>query len=240
MTALAPVTAHVVGVQVIKTLIILVVLVAGFRVFGKREAAQLNVYDLAMLMALANAVQNSMTGGLGNLPVGLATSAAILVAAFVVTRVTARRPRLEQRLIGSPTLLVNHGQVLAPRLRRQRVSSDDLAAACRQYGLAGPEDADLAVLEVDGSISIVPRSRAGASTPNPPRPPSRRRRRAGPSAAPDPPGGRRRGRAGRSPKPPGGSSREQRPHADPDVQPGTDLPADPDPPADEPSGPPGP
>ena len=70
MTALAPVTAHVVGVQVIKTLIILTLLVAGFRVFGKREASQLNVYDLAMLMALANAVQNSMTGGLGNLPDG--------------------------------------------------------------------------------------------------------------------------------------------------------------------------
>jgi len=168
-----------------------------------------------------------------------------LVAAFVVTRVTARRPRLEQRLIGSPTLLVNHGQVLAPRLRRQRVSPADLAAACRQYGLAGPEDADLAVLEVDGSISIVPRARTAASPPDPPRSPSRRRRRAGASAGLDRPGERRRarrrgrGRAGRSPTSPGGSGPEQRPHAGPDLQRGADLPGDPDPPADEPSGPPG-
>ena len=54
---LPPISAHRVLVQAIKTLIVFVLLVIGFRVLGKREAAQLNVYDLAMLMALANAVQ---------------------------------------------------------------------------------------------------------------------------------------------------------------------------------------
>jgi len=225
MTALAPVGAHVVSVQVIKTLIILVVLVVGFRLLGKREAAQLNVYDLAMLMALANAVQNSMTGGLGNLPVGLATSSAILIAAFVVTRVTARRPRLQQRLIGSPTLLVNHGQVLAVPMRRQRVSSDDLTAACRRSGLAGPEDAELAVLEVDGSISIVPRTRVGP-TIDPPGPPRRRRTR-GP-AEPDAPSRRRPGR------PPQSRRSQSRGHPEQAPRPATPYP---EPPADDPSDP---
>jgi len=230
VTAIAPVTAHVVGVQVIKTLIILTVLVVGFRVFGKREASQLNVYDLAMLMALANAVQNSMTGGLGNLPVGLATSSAILLAAFVVTRVTSRRPRLEQRLVGSPTLLVNHGQVLTTHMRRQRVSSEDLETACRQFGLASPADADLAVLEVDGSISVCPPTHSGTDTaPGPPKGPGRHRRRTRGTTAP--------ARKPRPSPPIDAGPPDQPPAAESDSPAETPI-ADPDAPPGEPSGPP--
>jgi uncharacterized membrane protein YcaP (DUF421 family) len=228
VTALAPVTAHLVGVQVIKTLIILTLLVVGFRVFGKREASQLNVYDLAMLMALANAVQNSMTGGLGNLPIGLATSSAILLAAFVVTRVTARRPRLERDLVGSPTLLVNHGQVLTTHMRRQRVSAEDLTAACRQFGLDGPADADLAVLEVDGSISICAPTRPGP-TPGPPDRPRRRRRRTRGTRAPAPKPDR---------APPIDAGPPAQPPAAESTSPAEPPIVDPDGPPGEPSGPP--
>jgi uncharacterized membrane protein YcaP (DUF421 family) len=159
--ALAPVTGRVVVEQVVKTSIVLAVLVAGFRLLGKREAAQLNVYDLAMLMALANGVQNAMTGGLGNLRVGLALSSTILVAAWVVTRFILRHPRAETRLVGTPTLLVNQGQVISLAMRRQQVSHDELLQACRQHGVDAPSAVQLGVLEVDGSISIIPASDQG-------------------------------------------------------------------------------
>jgi uncharacterized membrane protein YcaP (DUF421 family) len=165
-----PVSAHRVEVQAIKTLIVFVALIVGFRVLGKREAAQLNVYDLAMLMALANAVQNAMTGGLGNLPIGLATSTTLVVAAWLVTRFLIRNRSIEARVIGSPVLLVYDGHVLAPRLRRNLVTRDDLGEACRQHGIEGPGGCDLVVLEVDGSISVVPKRAATGE-------PSRRRRR---------------------------------------------------------------
>jgi len=157
LAALKPVSAHRIEVQAIKTLIVFVFLVCGFRLLGKREAAQLNVYDLAMLMALANAVQNAMTGGLGNLPIGIATSSTVLLAAWVVSRVFRRHPRLESRFVGSPVLLASNGKVLQPRLRQQRVTNAELTEACRQHGIEGPTDCALAVLEVDGSISIVPK-----------------------------------------------------------------------------------
>jgi uncharacterized membrane protein YcaP (DUF421 family) len=156
--ALASVSAHRLEVQALKTLIVMVLLVIAFRVLGKREAAQLNLYDLAMLMALANAVQNAMTGGLGNLPVGLATSSTLIVSAFVLTRVVVRRPALERALVGSPVLLVRDGRVLTGRLRRNLVAPGELAEACREHGLDGTGQCGLAVLEVDGSISIVPRA----------------------------------------------------------------------------------
>jgi uncharacterized membrane protein YcaP (DUF421 family) len=158
LTALAPVAPHVVVAQVVKTLIVLGLLAAGFRLLGKRQAAQLNVYDLAMLLALSNAVQNAMTGGRGNLAVGLATSASILLAAWAMTRLFFRRPSLEARVIGAPTILVRHGRILAPRLRRELVTRDELHEALRQHGVEDPGDVDLAILEVDGSISVVPRA----------------------------------------------------------------------------------
>jgi len=161
--SIAPVTGHRVEVQAIKTLIVMVLLVIGFRFLGKREAAQLNLYDLAMLMALANAVQNAMTGGLGNLPIGLATSSTLLVAAWAFTRLVVRRPKLEERFVGTPVLLVHDGRVLPRQLRRNLVSPDELAEACRQHGVVGPEQCAAAVLEVDGSISIV----AGAGDARP-------------------------------------------------------------------------
>jgi len=157
VAVLRPVSAHRVEVQVIKSLIVFVLLVGGFRLLGKREAAQLNIYDLAMLMALANAVQNAMTGGLGNLPIGLATSSAVLLAAWAISRIFRRHPALERRFVGSPAILVRDGQVLHPRLRRQRVTSSELFEACRQHGIEDPSGCALAVLEVDGSISIIPR-----------------------------------------------------------------------------------
>jgi uncharacterized membrane protein YcaP (DUF421 family) len=162
--SIAPVTAHRVEVQAIKTMIVMVLLVVGFRVLGKREAAQLNLYDLAMLMALANAVQNAMTGGLGNLPVGLATSSTLLVGAWAFTRLVVRRPKLEARFVGTPVLLVHDGRVLPRQLRRNLVSPEELSEACRQHGILSPEQCAAAVLEVDGSISIVAGADASRSS----------------------------------------------------------------------------
>jgi uncharacterized membrane protein YcaP (DUF421 family) len=158
LVALEPVTAGRVAEQAAKTLIIVAVVLVALRATGKRELAQFSVYDLAMLMALSNAVQNAMTGGLGNLPVGLATSTTVVVSVWAFSRVLARRAGLEARVLGSPTLLVNDGQVLTGRLRQERITVADLEEACREHGVAGPADCDLVVLEVDGSLSVIPRA----------------------------------------------------------------------------------
>jgi len=99
-----------------------------------------------------------MTAGRGNLAVGLVTSSGVVVSAWALTRLLARRPQLSARVIGSPTILVRNGQVLVGRLRTQRVTDHELAAATRAVGLQGTDDVALAVLEIDGSISVVPRS----------------------------------------------------------------------------------
>ena len=155
MSHLPPITARGLEVQAAKTVVVFAFVAAGLRLLGKREASQLNVYDLAMLMALANAVQNAMTGGLGNIGVGLVTSSVVVLLAWSLTRLILRKPGAERLVIGSPTILVHGGRVLTDRLRRQRVSSDELRAAIRS-GLSDLHQVQTAVLEVDGSISVIP------------------------------------------------------------------------------------
>lgn len=160
----APISPSDVAVQASKAAIVTLALIVGFRLFGKRELAQLNVYDLAMLFALSNAVQNAITGGRGNLAVGLATSSTIVLVAWGLTRVLARQHRLETRVLGSPVIVIRNGRVLTERLRRARLSRTELGAAVRAYGLQSPNDVALGVLEVDGSISIVARPDGHASS----------------------------------------------------------------------------
>jgi uncharacterized membrane protein YcaP (DUF421 family) len=156
VSALPPITAHGLEVQAAKTVIVFAVVATGLRLLGKREASQLNVYDLVMLMALANSVQNAMTGGKGNIGVGLVTSSVVVLLAWGLTRLIVRHPGAERLVIGSPTILVHGGRVLTDRLRRQGINRDELTAAIRAYGLSDLHQVQSAVLEVDGSISVIP------------------------------------------------------------------------------------
>jgi uncharacterized membrane protein YcaP (DUF421 family) len=140
----------------IRGIVVLVVLFIGFKLMGKRQVAQMNIYDLAMIMALANAVQNAMTGGRGDLPVALATSAGLLLVAYALSRLFVRRPQFQTSLLGIPTILISEGVVLKDRLRKECITESTLMEVLREHGLTDPKQVSVAVFEVDGSISVVP------------------------------------------------------------------------------------
>lgn len=144
------------SIYIAKTAVVFIVLFALFRVLGKRQLAQMNVYDLALIMALANAVQNAMTAGQGDLRVGIASSSTLLVLSYVLTRLFVRSQKLEKLLVGTPTVIVNRGKVLKQKMRRELVTEDELLEALHQHGLTRPEQAKVVVLEVDGSLSVIP------------------------------------------------------------------------------------
>lgn len=142
-----------------RTGIVLLWLFLGMRLLGKRHVSQMSIYDLALVMALANAVQNAMTGSKGDLSVGLVSAGTLLGIGWAISRLFVRMPSLEQRVIGTPTVLIHEGHMEREQMRREHVTEAELLAAVRQYGLPDPREVKLAVLEVDGSISIVPKER---------------------------------------------------------------------------------
>jgi uncharacterized membrane protein YcaP (DUF421 family) len=141
-----------------RTSVIFAVLLVLFRILGKRQIGQMNIYDLAMTMAIANAVQNAMTNGNGNLTAGMVCSGTLLLLGAILTRVFVKLPLLEQRMVGTPTVLVNRGTWMESALRREKVTHEEVLAAMRQHGVADISAVAIAMLEVDGSISIVPKT----------------------------------------------------------------------------------
>ena len=140
-----------------KTAIVMLFLFIAFRLLGKRNVGQMNLYDLAMIMALANAVKNAMTAGKGNLAVGIVSSGTLLAIGWAASRFFIRSPKTESLLLGSPAVLLTDGKILKDRLVAERISKDELMTAMRMHGITDPKKVALAVLEVDGSISIVPK-----------------------------------------------------------------------------------
>lgn len=140
-----------------RTSVVLLVLVVGVRLFGRRAIGGLNVYDLVTMLLLANAVQNAMTRGSGLLAVGLVSAAVLLLADHLLGRLFTRYPSVEARVVGNPTIIVQDGQLQWENLRREGVTEDEVQAAMRQYGIDDLGAVKLAVLEVDGSISVISR-----------------------------------------------------------------------------------
>jgi uncharacterized membrane protein YcaP (DUF421 family) len=140
-----------------RTAIIYVVLVAGLRLAGKREVGQLSIFDLIVLLVVADAVQNSMVGENTTLLGGIVAAATLLSLDKILDVVTDRVPRIRKLLQGEPQELIRDGEILDEALRKEGIDRDELGAALRSHGVLDAADVRLAVLETNGSISVVPR-----------------------------------------------------------------------------------
>jgi uncharacterized membrane protein YcaP (DUF421 family) len=146
---------------VLRTAVIYLMVLVGLRLAGKREIGQMTVFDLVVLLLLANAVQNAMVGPDTSLTGGVLAAVVLLALNAGVARLRLRWPRLRRLVEGTPTLLVLRGEVIPAHMRREGMDQETLEAALREHGVADLEDVEMAVLEIDGSISVVP---VGAGT----------------------------------------------------------------------------
>ncbi|HZL07016.1 MAG TPA: YetF domain-containing protein [Coriobacteriia bacterium] len=141
---------------VARTLAVYIVMVLGLRFSGKREIGQFTSFDLVVVLLIANAVQNAMVGPDNTLMGGLVAAVTLLAANWAVGRVVDTQPRVRRVLLGEPRVLVSEGTVIEANLRREDLTHEELAAAIREHGFENTSDVRLAVLEIDGTISVVP------------------------------------------------------------------------------------
>jgi len=144
------------AVIVVRTLSVYLFILVAFRLSGKREVGQLAPFDFALILLIANAVQNAMVGPDTSLVGGLVAAAVLLAVNFALGRLASRNRRVERMLRGQARILVNRGQVHEDALRSESISHEELLQALRENGCAALADCRLAVLEVDGSISVIP------------------------------------------------------------------------------------
>lgn len=151
---------------VARTTIIYVLFFGALRLSGKREIGQFTLFDLAMVLLVANALQPAMTGADQSVPGG----AIILATIFVLNRVVAvariRIPFVRRILEFKPTTVGRDGRWLESEFDSQGIDIGDAEAALRQHGLERVERMKLATLEEDGSISIVPADEGSSARPD--------------------------------------------------------------------------
>jgi uncharacterized membrane protein YcaP (DUF421 family) len=140
---------------VIRCAVVYASLILLLRFFGKRELGQYSHVDLILMLILSNAVQNAMVGADTSLRGGLSAAATLVALHFLVTRLLSRFPRLRRLFEGTPTVLVRDGRVDWHAMRRERLEPGDLHSALRAHGDARLAEVSLAVLELDGSISVL-------------------------------------------------------------------------------------
>jgi uncharacterized membrane protein YcaP (DUF421 family) len=141
---------------VLRAVVIYAALLVMLRLFGKREVGQFTLYDLVLVLLVANAVQPAVTGPDTSLGGGLIIIVTLVVVNFAIAQLD-RSPRFHRLFTPAPTVIMRDGKWLPERLRREGVDQEEVEMAMREHGVDDPRDVQLAVLEPDGSISIVPK-----------------------------------------------------------------------------------
>jgi uncharacterized membrane protein YcaP (DUF421 family) len=141
---------------VARAAIVYVAVLVGLRLGGKREIGQMTVFDLVVILLIANAVQNAMTGPDVSVTGGLVAAAVLLTLNYALGAARERVPFLRKAVEGDPTLLVSGGKFIERNLRHEGIDEDLVMMAMREHGVAELKDVKLAVLETDGSVSVVP------------------------------------------------------------------------------------
>ena len=140
--------------KMLRPVIVYAFLVISLRLAGKRELAQLNPFDLVVLLTLSNTVQNAIIGDDNSVTGGLLGAATLLGINYLVVRFLYRHQTLERLVEGDADVLVEDGQVKEERLKQELITRAELEMAARKQGLGSLDEIERAILEPGGTISF--------------------------------------------------------------------------------------
>src|SRR3989454_10839715 len=112
--------------KILRPVLVYAFLVVGLRLAGKRELAQLNPFDLVVLLTLSNTVQNAIIGDDTSVTGGVLGASALLALNYAVVRFVYHHPSIDRLVEGGPTVLIENGTVLDDHLRKELVSVEEL------------------------------------------------------------------------------------------------------------------
>ena len=138
-------------------LLIYFFLILLLRATGKRQIGQMSPFDLVLLMVLSNAVQNSMVGGDNSVTAGLILAVTLVAANWFVGKITSSSKTMEKLIEGSPQVLFHNGKVYERILSEDQITRQELIAAVHKAGYDGLDEIRTAILENDGTISVIPK-----------------------------------------------------------------------------------
>lgn len=143
--------------KVLRPILVYAFLVLGLRLAGKRELAQLNPFDLIVLLMLSNTVQNAIIGDDSSVTGGLLGATALLAMNWLVVRFVYEHPGVQRTVEGDADVLIENGRLHHDRLRRELITLSELESAAHKQGIASLDQVERCVLEPGGTMSFVQR-----------------------------------------------------------------------------------
>ena len=140
---------------VFRSAIVYLAIILGIRLFGKKELAQLSIIDLVFILLISNAVQNAMVGADSSLVGGLVAAGTLFITNYILKYTLNRFPRFSKIVQGETILLIYKGEINQKNLAKAQLTMDELKEAVREHGVLSTAEVDLAVLELDGNISVL-------------------------------------------------------------------------------------
>jgi uncharacterized membrane protein YcaP (DUF421 family) len=140
--------------KIIRPLLVYAALLVLLRLFGKRQLAQLNPYDLVVLLTISNTVQNAIIGSDNSVLGGLASALTLLVFNWFVVRFLYRHHQIDEFIEGDSTLLVENGGVIQAALDKEVITLHELEAAAHKQGFESLRDVDKCILEPGGTLAM--------------------------------------------------------------------------------------
>ncbi|MGB8644389.1 MAG: YetF domain-containing protein [Anaerolineae bacterium] len=153
------------GLVALQTFIIYLFLVVALSMLGHRQSAELNITELVVIMVIGSAVETAMVAGDTSLWAGLTSGTTLMVSNWGLARLMDRWPRLRRLIAGRPILLVYNAQLLPRHLAEAGLDEEDVLEGLRERGYDTLDQVRIAVLEMDGAISVVPRDKAKGDAP---------------------------------------------------------------------------
>jgi len=140
--------------KILRPVIVYLCLIVFLRLFGKRELAQLNPFDLVVLLSLSNTVQNAIIGDDNSVSGGVIGAFALLAINWLLMRVLYKAPKITTTLQGSPTTLIKDGVVLEDALAEETLTHEELISVLNKNGFNDPSDVSECVLEPNGTFFV--------------------------------------------------------------------------------------
>jgi uncharacterized membrane protein YcaP (DUF421 family) len=144
--------------KMIRPVVVYVFLIIGLRLAGKREMAQLNPFDLVVLLTLSNTVQNAIIGEDNSVTGGILGASTLLAVNYLVVRFFYNHEKVERLIEGEPDVLIENGVIQMDRLKKEFLTLTELEAAAHKQGFASLDHIDRAILDPGGTVSFVGRT----------------------------------------------------------------------------------
>lgn len=125
------------------------------RFFEKKELSQLNTFDMILILLISNSVQNAMVGSNSSLLGGLSAASVLFAINFILKKLMFKFPKFNQFFQGKPEILIHNGKLEFSTLSKLGITHDEITEAIHEHGIENSKDVKLAILEVDGNISII-------------------------------------------------------------------------------------